>query len=105
MRVIEREQAHYEVQEVPYGKVYSWRPERVLFECECGETLVWKGGSARCRCGATYEDFGKVVSRPPEGEEDVYHPWLKEYESWRKIKLENGLQHEYYGFVGEKNGG
>lgn len=103
MRVIEREQAHYEVQEVPYGKVYCWRPERVLFECECGERLVWKGDRARCRCGATYEDFGGGdVDRQTE---DVYHPWLKEYETWRKTKLDNGLQHEYYGFVGVKNGG
>ncbi len=103
MRVIEREQAHYEVQEVPYGKVYSWRPERVLFECGCGEQLVWKGGRARCRCGATYEDFGE--KEPESRAEEVLHPWFKEYETWRKAKLENGLRHEYYGFVGVKNGG
>lgn len=103
MRVIEREQGHYEVQEVPYGKVYCWRPERVLFECECGETLVWKGGSARCRCGASYEDFGREgVERQPE--EGVYHPWFEEYERWRETKLDQGLQHEYYGFVGVENG-
>lgn len=104
MRVIEREKAHYEVQEVPYGKVYSWRPERVLFECGCGERLVWKGGSARCRCGVTYEGLGNGgIERQPE--KDVDHPWLEEYETWRRVKLDNGLQHEYYGFVGVKNGG
>jgi hypothetical protein len=36
MRVIAREPEHYEVHEVPYGKVYSWRPERIVFECDCG---------------------------------------------------------------------
>ena len=42
MRVIEHEREHYEVREVPYGKVYSWCPERLVFECDCGETLLWR---------------------------------------------------------------
>ena len=49
MRVIEREQGHYDVQDVPYGTVYTWRPQRVLFECECGETLTWTASAGHCR--------------------------------------------------------
>lgn len=104
MRVIERNQEHYEVQEVPYGKVYSWRPEHVLFECDCEETLTWTGGRVECRCGAVYEGFERERVNPEE-EKGTYHPWIEEYEKWREVKLANGIQHEYYGFVGEKNGG
>jgi hypothetical protein len=43
--VIPREWERYEVREVPYGKVYSWRPERIVLECDCGETLVWARAS------------------------------------------------------------
>src|SRR5215204_2543037 len=44
VRVIERERGHYEVREVPYGTtVYDWRPERLIFECHCGERHVSSG--------------------------------------------------------------
>ena len=102
MRVIERKKEHYEVQEVPYGKVYSWRPEHVSFECDCGETLEWTGGSAQCRCGTSYEEFG--CQRVEKEDEEAYQPWIKEYEAWREAKAASGLQHEYYGFVREENG-
>ena len=102
MRVIERKQEHYEVREVPHGKVYRWRPEHVLFECDCGETLDWTGGFARCRCGASYEEFRRErVDR--EEYRGAYRPWIEEYEAWREAKAARGLQHEYYGFVGEEN--
>lgn len=108
MRVIEREQGHYEVQEVPHGKVYSWRPEQVLFECDCGETLTWNGGHAchighvECRCGAAYEDFGRERVNPEE--KGAHRPWLEEYEEWMETKTANGIKREYFGFVGEKSG-
>ncbi len=41
VRVLAREREHYDVHEVPYEKVYTWRPERIVLECDCGETLVW----------------------------------------------------------------
>ena len=63
MRVIAREREHYEVHEVPYGKVYSWRPERIVFECDCGERLVWMRPVTACACGAVHTD----VSRDPAG--------------------------------------
>jgi len=36
--VIERIQAHYEIQDVEMGKVYRWCPENLVVECECGNT-------------------------------------------------------------------
>ena len=104
MRVIEREHEHYEVQEVPHGKVYSWRPEQVLFECDCEETLTWAGGRVECRCGAVYEGLGRERVEPQE-ETGAYHPWIEEYEEWRKTKAAHGLQREYFGFVAERSGG
>lgn len=98
MRVMEREQEHYEVLEVPYGKVYSWCPESILIECDCGEQLTWRGGRAECRCGASYTDIEKEAPEQ-QPQENVYHPWLEDYEKWRETKIANGLQHEYYGFV------
>ena len=54
MRVIEREGGHYEVREVPYGKVYGWCPRRVVFECDCGERHAYSGSAIVCACGAIY---------------------------------------------------
>ncbi len=98
MRVIAREREHYEVHEVPYGKVYSWCPERIVFECDCGERLVWMGPVTACACGAVHTD----VSRDPAGgpaDEERHHPWLQGYEEWRREKDANNLRREYFGFV------
>lgn len=102
MRVVEREKEHYEIVEVPYGKVYSWRPERIIFECDCGETLQWEAPLTICRCGARYTD---VVRREETPVDETLHPWLHEYEEWRQTKLANNLRHEYYGFLEESDNG
>ena len=95
MRVIEHEREHYEVREVPYGKVYSWRPERLVFECACGETLLWTRPVTVCACGTVHTD----VSREPERrtDEGSHHPWHEEYEEWRRDA--GNLRHEYFDFV------
>ena len=36
MEVIERTKGHYDVQEIQFGTVYRWCPERVVVECDCG---------------------------------------------------------------------
>ena len=106
MRVIEREKEHYEVVEVPYGKVYSWRPERIIFECDCGETLQWEAPVTVCRCGARYSDVTRrEESRPEPVDEETLHPWQHEYEEWREAKLANNLKHEYYGFLEAEDNG
>ena len=38
-KVIERVEAHYEVQDVEMGKVYRWCPESIVVRCGCGERL------------------------------------------------------------------
>jgi hypothetical protein len=97
MRVIEREREHYEVCEVPYGKVYTWRPERVVFECDCGESLLWESPVTVCACGTVHTG---VLREPEERRTDEEHPWHEEYEEWRRKREANNLRHEYFGFVG-----
>lgn len=97
MRVIERERGHYEVREVPYGKVYDWRPERLVFECDCGETHVSSGSAITCSCGMVYGD--DYEDRRPD--EDPLHPWLEDYEEWRRVREREGLRHEYFVFLEE----
>jgi hypothetical protein len=93
MRVIEHEREHYEVREVPYGKVYSWSPERIVFECECGETLLWTSPVTVCACGAVHTG----ISSEREPDEEFRHPWQGEYEEWRRDA--GNLRHEYFAFA------
>jgi DNA-binding NarL/FixJ family response regulator len=48
-KVIECAQARYEVQDVESGKVYKWRPERVVVECGCGERLYLNASMTSCK--------------------------------------------------------
>jgi hypothetical protein len=99
VRAIERERGHYEVHEIPYGKVHSWCPERVRFECDCGEMLAWTVPVSLCRCGASYTD---IPSREPEerrAKGEAHRQWLEEYGEWREATLANDLRHEYFTFV------
>jgi hypothetical protein len=100
VRVIEHQRGHYEVREVPYGKVYDWRPERLVFECDCGQTNVSSGSAITCSCGMVYGD--DQADRLPD--EASLHPWLEDYEEWRRVREKEGLRHEYYVFVEERDG-
>ena len=55
MKVVERVEAHYDVQAVEFGRVYKWRPESVLIECGCGERLYLSTSVTSCGvCGADH---------------------------------------------------
>ena len=98
VRVIEHESGHYEVREVPYGKVYDWRPDRVVFECDCGETNVSFGSAIVCSCGTVHNDVSG------EGQQkESSHPWLEDYEEWRRERDARDLRHEYFVFVEESD--
>jgi hypothetical protein len=78
-KVIERVRARYEVQDVEFGKVYKWRPERVLVECECGENQTLSASRHACEeCGADHRPVVEQVleAHPEEGEKEGFdHPW------------------------------
>ena len=76
-KVIERVEARYDVQEVEFGKVYKWRPESVVVECECGEMLDLTASETICQeCEAEHTRLVRqdLTGRPLEGDENV-HPW------------------------------
>jgi hypothetical protein len=75
-RVIERVQAHYEVQDVEMGKVYRWRPESVVVECSCGnEPTLTASKNACSECGADHRTIVEEVLDASPGDEEVYRPW------------------------------
>ena len=76
-KVMERLGARYEVRKVGFGRVYKWRPESVLIECEGGETASLTSSEAPCpACGAKHGSLVRENSteRGLEGDQKV-HPW------------------------------
>jgi hypothetical protein len=75
VKVIERTEGRYEVQEVEFGKVYKWLPERVVVSCGCGRTPSLTTSETICDCGADHatvvreELFAKRFGNEPP------HPW------------------------------
>ena|SRR5215216_1118156 len=91
MQVIERLEEHYELQEVPFGRSYTWCPECVVVECDCSEELTFKmsvltGSAAVCECGA---DLTADIQEKLQGhqQEEVQGQMLEDYEAtqhpWR----------------------
>jgi hypothetical protein len=78
-KVIERVKAHYEVRDVEMGKVYMWRPESVVVECEeCGKNTTLTASQATCGgCGTDHGAIAQELleARPEDDEEEVEHPW------------------------------
>ena len=85
-QVIERVEAHYEVEEVELGTVYRWCPESVVLECDCGHSFTAEGArAASCpRCGADHTGVARGLGGKPLTEEEAYRPTRREYEAWMK---------------------
>jgi hypothetical protein len=69
--MVERAKGHYEVQDVEFGRVYRWCPERVVAECGCGErtSLTASSSTTNCRrCGTdlavVFLQNGPISERP-----------------------------------------
>ena len=78
-RLIERYEAHYEMHEVPFGRIYHWYPTHIIIECDCGENLRFDTISTitTCQCGADHSDIVRDIQEQ-EGRlrDQVTHPWL-----------------------------
>ena len=72
---IEHIGGRYEVQELEFGSVYRWCPERFVVECDCGETLVTGGPEFACECGADYAHAVSEVRAAGRPEDEALHPW------------------------------
>ena len=74
-KLIERVQAHYEVQDVEMGKVYRWHPESIVVECYCGKKPTLTASANACsECGADHRTIVEEVLGA-NLEDEVYHPW------------------------------
>src|SRR5829696_8525361 len=77
-KVIERARAGYEVEEVEYGKIYTWQPETVVVECGgCGEEANLTHSEPACEeCGIEHTElvWEDLSDRQQQDDESV-HPW------------------------------
>lgn len=72
---IERTEGRYEVQEVEFGKVYKWLPERVMVGCGCGRTLSLTTSEASCDCGADHAAIVREELAAERLRNEPPHPW------------------------------
>jgi len=101
VEVVERIGEHYELQEVPFGRSYTWCPKCIVVECACGVELTFKmsaltGVLAVCACGAdlTTDIQEKLQGQQPEvqgqmleNHEAIRHPWLYDLQAQAKQHL------------------
>ncbi len=72
----EHTEAHYDVQEVEMGEVYTWRPESIVVECNCGERLTLTASTTTCGgCGADHKTAVREGLDVGQSEDEVVHPW------------------------------
>jgi (Z)-2-((N-methylformamido)methylene)-5-hydroxybutyrolactone dehydrogenase len=69
-KVIERVEAHYEVQDVEMGTVYRWQPESIVVECYCGKEPTILTNVNNEMTVARDEIFGPVLSVVPASSEE-----------------------------------
>jgi hypothetical protein len=85
-QVIERVEAHYEVQRVEMGTVYRWCPESVVIECECGERATLTASRSACgECEADHEATTEEVLDVRQ-EDKVDHPWRSVHPYYTPIR-------------------
>jgi hypothetical protein len=83
-KVIEKVDAHYDVQQLEFGRAYKWRPGSLLLECECGELTDLTASESTCEgCGAKHARLVRegLTERRLEADERVLHPWRYSRES------------------------
>ncbi len=72
----EHTEAHYDVQEVEMGQVYTWRPESIAVECDCGERLSLTASNTTCGgCGADHESATREGLDAGRSGDEAAHPW------------------------------
>ena len=77
MVIVERIKGHYDVQEVEFGRVYRWCPERVIVECGCGErTSLTASSTATCRrCRVDLAIVFREEPTTKRSGDEIVHPW------------------------------
>jgi hypothetical protein len=72
----EHTEAHYDVQEVEMGQVYTWHPESIVVECDCGERPTLSASTITCEaCGADHEAAVREGLDDERLGDEAAHPW------------------------------
>jgi hypothetical protein len=92
MRIIDQAGGYYESQEVEFGKVYKWEPERFVVECECGKRSTYTRLdliSLILTCECSKENTACIREElvvQVLGENEALHPWrYLHYSTFTKI--------------------
>ena len=96
VKVIERIRGCYEAHETPYAKSYAWRPDRVVVECDCGETLSLTVLGTVCSCGADHAacvEEGGVLRESTDG---TPRPWREEHREWFEANGRRRSEHQHW---------
>lgn len=76
---VERIKGHYDVQEVEFGRIYRWRPERVVAECGCGAKTNLTASSTTCRrCGMDLASAIPEETSIGQPDAETLYPWRYE---------------------------
>lgn len=76
VRIVERVEGYYDVQEVELGEVYRWHPGYVVVECACGEHLSLTASGSLCEaCGADHTPTTREELDVRRLEDEDLHPW------------------------------
>ncbi len=113
-QIIQRVEAHYEAREVPFGKVYEWRPAYVALVCDCGEKVTLTATSTMSTCGRCGADLGGFVHDVKEREghlpDELVHPWFHDAQARAQQRLRDeeaypkGSPWRYDDITGEGDG-
>jgi hypothetical protein len=75
-KLIKRVRARYEVLDMEFGKVYKWRPEHIVVECQCRQRLSLTASAASCvECGTDHRLAVKEASTDRYQSDRTLHPW------------------------------
>jgi hypothetical protein len=75
-KAIECVEARYEVEDVQFGKVYKWHPERIVLECQCGQRLSLTASRTSCpECGRDHVLTVQEASTDRRQSKETLHPW------------------------------
>lgn len=84
LKVLERVDARYEVEELQIGKAYKWRPESLLVECECGRTSTLTVSGTTCEgCGKEHAELLREASAEHQRGVDSGRPREENLHPWR----------------------
>ena len=82
LKTREHKEGHYEVQDGEMGKVYSWCPESVEFECKCGERATFTRLETICeRCATDHTARVLEVLSSQRPDDETTHPWRYDEDS------------------------